>query len=423
MSPDSSITPNRWLRLARWGILAYAFFVLILFLAGLLLFPAYAEEHYLAFTPNDFWTPEQTQAALAEVGLPSTYVAWRLLITETLILGMMGILGLFLLWRKSNDWFILFVGFSFLLFAPGNTVVRPVIEAIPHLEAWVTFVGGIGWQLFFILFYLFPDGHFVPRWTRWMPVLWLGVNLVPRLFGVHLFQSTAGQWVGIGLVVTAVGSQIYRYGWRATLVQRQQTKWIVAVLIVVILFVALIAPGIFQAPHPSALGPTLIRALVGNVLFQLLFLAIPVAIVIAILRYRLWDIDLIIRKTLLYSVLTALLALVYFGTVILLQRLLGNVLSESSTPATVLSTLLIAALFVPLRRRIQNFLDRRFFRRKYDADKILANFANYARQETDPDRLTAELTHIVQDIMQPQVISLWLKPTNQNKKRPNELTF
>ena len=141
-------------------------------------------------------------------------------------------------------------------------------------------------------------------------------------------------------------------------------------------------------------------------------MAIPVmglGMAMAVLRYRLFDIDVIIRRTTAYLVLTALLALVYFGSVVLLQRALAP-LTGDSTIAVVLSTLLIAALFLPLRRRVQDAIDRRFFRRKYDAAKTLEAFAATVRNETDLDALTAELVRVIQETMQPESISVWLKP-------------
>ncbi|MBP6015116.1 MAG: hypothetical protein KA586_00190 [Candidatus Promineofilum sp.] len=140
-------------------------------------------------------------------------------------------------------------------------------------------------------------------------------------------------------------------------------------------------------------------------------LALPLSLAIGILRYRLFDIDVIIRKTTSYAILTALLALTYFGSVVILQRLLAP-LTGDSTAAVVLSTLLIAALFLPLRRRIQETIDRRFFRKKYDAEQVLARFAATARDETDLDALTAELVRVIQETMEPESVTIWLKEQN-----------
>ncbi len=144
--------------------------------------------------------------------------------------------------------------------------------------------------------------------------------------------------------------------------------------------------------------------------FNALGYLLPIAVGVAILRDRLFDIDVIIRKTLVYSALTALLALVYFGSIIFLQRLFGSLTGVEQSPlAVVVSTLAIAALFTPLRRRIQGIIDRRFFRKKYDAQRVLAQFAITARDETDLDALTGELARIVQETLQPEGVSVWLR--------------
>jgi asparagine N-glycosylation enzyme membrane subunit Stt3 len=146
-----------------------------------------------------------------------------------------------------------------------------------------------------------------------------------------------------------------------------------------------------------------------SVLFGIAIMAIPAAIAIAITRYRLWDIDVIIRKTLVYAVLTGLLVLVYLGTVILLQNVFEAFSGQQSAISIVISTLIIAALFSPLRQRVQTGIDRRFFRQKYDAQRVLAQFAQSARDEVELEALTAELERVVRDTVQPQSVSLWLR--------------
>jgi hypothetical protein len=133
------------------------------------------------------------------------------------------------------------------------------------------------------------------------------------------------------------------------------------------------------------------------------------AVGLAILRYRLYDIDVIIRKTLVYAVLSALLALLYFGSVVLLQNIVGRTADEQSPLVIVVSTLLIAALFAPLRQRVQAFIDRRFFRKKFDAQQVLAQFAQTARDEVDMEALTAELQHVIQETLQPEQITIWYR--------------
>jgi hypothetical protein len=129
------------------------------------------------------------------------------------------------------------------------------------------------------------------------------------------------------------------------------------------------------------------------------------------MRYRLWDIDLLIRRTLQYTLLTGLLAMTYFGGVVVLQAILSPLTGEANSPlVTAVTTLGIAALFTPLRNRVQDFIDRRFFRKKYNAEQTLANFAAIARDEVDMDKLTSALLEVVEETMQPEKVTLWLKP-------------
>jgi len=199
----------------------------------------------------------------------------------------------------------------------------------------------------------------------------------------------------IFLLLIVVGAQIYRYIKISNPAEREQTKWFLFGLLVA--FVPLILLELL-AGYPAELG-------------TLAFVALPVGIGISILRYRLWDIDVIIRKTLIYTVITVLLAMVYFGVVILLQSIFEAVSRQQSPVIIVISTLIIAALFAPLRRRVQDFIDRRFYRRRYDAEKTLAAFADFVRDQTDMAALTAELLRVTEETMQPEQVSVWLNTT------------
>jgi hypothetical protein len=147
------------------------------------------------------------------------------------------------------------------------------------------------------------------------------------------------------------------------------------------------------------------------------FILVPVSFALAILRYRLWDIDVLIRRTLVYGLLTGSLALVYFGSVVLLQGVVDTFLGGSSPAVTVISTLAVAALFTPLRRRIQDFIDRRFYRHKYNAEQVLSAFSQTLRDEVDLDRLSGSILGVVEETMQPAHLSLWVKePGGKGRK-------
>jgi hypothetical protein len=145
-------------------------------------------------------------------------------------------------------------------------------------------------------------------------------------------------------------------------------------------------------------------------------LLLPICTYIAIVRYHLYEIDVIINRTLVYGVLTAMLALLYFGSVTALQYLFSLLTGQGDTLAIVASTLVIAALFNPLRRRIQRFIDRLFYRRKYDAAKTLEAFGSKLRDETDLEKLCEDMGEVVNETMQPSHISLWLKSPSPPKR-------
>ena len=206
----------------------------------------------------------------------------------------------------------------------------------------------------------------------------------------------------VTLLIALVGATAHNL-WRIhDPVVRAQISWVALGLAGPLL-------GAFLGSLPEQIAPNPNSAAMGNLIWGLVSLTLPACFGIAILRYRLFDINVIIRKTLVYAVLTGLLALVYFGMVVLLQSAFESLSGQESPIAIVISTLVIAALFAPLRRRVQGFIDRRFFRKKYDAQQVLAQFAQTARDETDMEVLTAELLRVVQETMQPEGASLWTK--------------
>ena len=284
-------------------------------------------------------------------------------------------------------------------------------------------MSGLTISLLVLVFLLFPSGQFVPRWTRWTFVVSLAVQ-VPTIFFPHtpflpkIYAGTPGYFVLVGEVAFVVAVQLYRYRRVSSPLQRQQTKWVVfgiAVPMIVylggtvlyLIFPALAEPSSpYGAPYQLALNASIC-----------LLLLIPLSFGFAMLRNRLWDIDVLINRTLVYSTLTASLALVYVGLVIGLQALLRGLISQDNSVAIVISTLAIAALFQPLRRRIQRIIDLRFYRSKYDAAKTVAAFSATLRQEVDLDQLREQLLAVVQETMQPAHVSLWLRPPEHDGKQ------
>jgi hypothetical protein len=209
------------------------------------------------------------------------------------------------------------------------------------------------------------------------------------------------------LALTAATSLLVRLI-RSKGIERQQVEWF-AFAVVMLAISATLAYVVSEAMDVLWLG------WISSVLVIVSLVSLPVAMSIAILRYRLYQIDSLINRTLVYGSLTAVLALVYFCTIVVLQRVLIVLTGQESTLAVVASTLLIAALFSPLRRTIQFFIDRRFYRRKYDARKTLEAFSVQLRNETDLDALSDELVSVVRDTMQPEHASLWLRPPGKRE--------
>jgi len=214
--------------------------------------------------------------------------------------------------------------------------------------------------------------------------------------------------VALVLLVAAASSVFVRLR-RAIGVERQQVKWFAyaAAATVIGLVLAYGIPEMIDVPFWfERIGYTILLVLIP---------AIPISIGIAILRYRLYDIDILINRTLVYGSLTAMLIALYFGGIVVLQRLFVLLTGQQSTLAVVASTLAIAALFVPLRRRVQAFVDRRFYRRKYDARKTLEAFSTRLREETDLEALNSELVGVVRETLQPAHVSVWLRPETAPK--------
>ncbi len=323
-------------------------------------------------------------------------------------------LAALIFWRRSVDRMALFCAYMLVLFGGATYTGLLDIGLRTVAPAWFWLVGGLELLAQVCVptfFLLFPSGRFVPRWTGWSVLVYV-------LYEVwYVFLSTAylGQLAGVGSLVFAVlilglvGLQIYRYRRVSTFRERQQTKWVVFGLAVALggFAVSLIIVNLFhpfESPNLSDAG-----VLLPTTVTYGLLLFIPISIAFAILRSRLYDIDTIINKALVYGSLTGLLAAVYAGLIIGLQALVRGLTNQDSSVAVVISTLAIAALFQPLRRRLQNLIDRRFYRRKYDAVRTLEAFSATLRNEVDLATLSEHLVAVVQETMQPAHVSLWLR--------------
>ena len=404
----------RWIAIAGWLFIAMVFFTYYLTVLRLnfiqMLVPCQGSDcNFLALS-----TAEMT--ALSSWGMSSHTYAYFMAISTVLITLIYWILGGLIVWRQGGTSVGLAVSLA-LIIIPISTYGGSTdwVANYPNLVIPGIFLNIFGTVVELVFFYLIPNGRFSPRWA-YIPLtitFFLVSLLTLQINGIITLSSTVQSLLGtttVGFVLLGGGFQIYRYRRESTPLERQQTKWmlfgVITYILSIVLWVLIFGGGL-SIPAGKA---RLITVMLGWFsINNILGIGLPVAITIAILRYRLWDIDLIIRKTLQYALLTGLLVLVYFGSVILLQSLTENLFGIQSPLVIVLSTLAIAALFNPLRIRVQDFIDRRFYRKKYDAQRALAQFTQTARDEVEIDVLQAELLRVVKETLQPETTVLWLK--------------
>ena len=344
----------------------------------------------------------------------------------TTLIGYLGIavflgISLLALWRRPENptaralWVLAAV--TAALFAGASVLPAMVPDYIDPLTnlltiVFITSAFTILWPPAMIRFaLLFPHPKPILARRPWIARLPYAIGAIGIPFFLAQFYIFGWVWMAVS-VFASLAILVHNAMTMRDAASRAQLRWGLGGVIVGLgLFFLTFIPVFIPVPEwleailiaPSALG----------------FGVMGIGLGIAVMRYRLFDIDVIIRKTTSYALLTALLALVYFGSVVVLQRLLSPITGES-TAAVVLSTLLIAALFLPLRRWVQGIIDRRFFRQKYDAEQVLARFAATARDETDLDALTAELARVIQETMQPESVSVWLRPVERERRQTTD---
>jgi hypothetical protein len=297
--------------------------------------------------------------------------------------------NLFMTWLVSYSWMALIFPLLLIpLFFPTGRLISPrwrwTIYLIIAMTLFLSFFGAFSREIQ-------PD---FASWTMHNPVGFIPDNLVDAIIAPWSILLAV-------LTVASLTSVVVRYR-RGSIVVRQQMKWL---LYACFLFGLVYIPNVFSNLNTSQWSLNSVT----NLLFPFAIMAIPAAITIAILRYHLFDIDVIIRLTIIYVILTGLLGMFYLGGVILFQQVLRAITGQNADIAVVATTLIIAAMFNPLRRRIQIAIDRRFFRQRYNVEQALAQFAFAIRGSADLDSLTAMLTNITQETLQPAQISLHLK--------------
>ncbi len=365
----------------------------------------------LLVTPDDLQQLQTDGLSLRDWAIWN--IAYRVFIALTFCA-----VGILIAIRKHTEWNGLF--FSFFLIAVGTLGGdQPALLArYPALIPISSVISLLAYISFALFFAVFPSGRVVPR------LIWIPIGFWSLFFFVDIFfewppRSTplAGNLAGIVwtfMFVSGTLAQIFRYQRVSNEQERLQTKWLIFGISVLVVYILIVQLSPLNQLIGSNVQTYSLLSLVVLTISNLSLTIFPLTIGIAILRYRLFDIDLIIRRTLQYSILTGLLGLVYFGGIVLFQSIFRTASGETSSLAIVLSTLIIAALFAPLRHRVQRVIDRRFFRKKYDAQQVLAQFAQVARDEVEMEKLTTALLDVVKETMQPENATLWLKKTPKN---------
>jgi hypothetical protein len=395
-APNTTLR-GRWLLAARAGWVGVAALILGLVTAGVM----------VALGRPDLIRQPSARVIFAHAGVPDlvTNVAFIVLVAAY------AATGLLIFWRRSDDWAAML--FALMLITGGVIPIRQewaLERAVPWLELPVRFVWLLAMFLWLVVLFVFPNGRFVPSWTRLLgaaaiPATVLGVDFPKLLVELPAVSARLGLTVLVWSVFAGAGvyAQVYRYRHVSGPVQRQQTKWVALPLGLLLLLVLF---GVFIPTLVGAPSAWIFWALLAEVAVMLL---LPASIAVAILRHHLYDIDRLLSRTLTYGLLTIVLGILYAGAVVLLGQAL-NPQDGDSTLAVAASTLLVAVLFQPLRRRIQAAVDRRFNRRRYDAAKTIEAFSTRLREQLDLDTLSAELLAVVDQTMQPTEASLWLRP-------------
>jgi hypothetical protein len=362
------------------------------------------------------------RANLAELGLSvDIYASYSLALGVVVAVACFA-LAVIIYYRKSNELMALFTAMMLILLGATIWGTADVLATIhPTLGFLGNVLAVLSLASLFLFLYLFPDGQFVPRWTFWLAIVLVTVMVPIALFPGPPFDMKKWSPLAFALfllcwVLPGVIAQVYRYRHVSGPMQRQQTKWVIFGLTAALTGWAgvIILLDIVPSLKPGSVAADFVGA-TATASFVLL---IPLSLTIAILWHHLYEIDILINRTLVYGILTAMLAVVYFGGVATTQAIFRTLTGQEDQPqlAIVVSTLVIAALFNPLRRRIQSFIDRRFYRRKYDMRKTLEAFSAKIRDETDLDALSDDLVEVVRETMQPTHVSLWLHPDTPPKK-------
>ncbi len=330
-------------------------------------------------------------------------------------------IGVFIYSRKSKDWLAIFVSLMLITSIQAD-LYRILFLNYPQLSLLARGLGTINSILLVVFFYIFPTGSFRPRWTIILAVFWVLTVFANSAFPVLLLSSPGepSDYAVLYLFILVASSLFvlaYRYRRVFNPTQKIQTKWVV--LGVGLTWGGEVFLEIIRRFIPI-FEQNALMFLSWNVISLVWTLILPVSILIAVLSAALLDIDVLLRRTLAYSALTVTLIVIYFGSVILLQALFEYATGQKSSFISILSTLAIAAMFTPLRKRIQSDIDRVFFRKDYNAVQAVDSFSSMVREDVDLEEVSTQLVGILRETLQPEFLSFWLTRVSPDKDLRDE---
>jgi signal transduction histidine kinase len=353
----------------------------------------------------DGWTAEAMQASLAALGVPaSLYAIYKVALNSLLVLAYFAVAAT-IIWRRPATWIAVFVAFFLVLF-PTNWVT----EANTLPSAWsapLRVVDALAWTSFLLFFFLFPDGRFVPRWTLRVAIVWTVASALSLALAAWFASAapfvTIPAW--LGMLGCAGYAQISRYRHASNPLQRQQTRWVALGFGAAFLSLVglLLVGALFSLSQPGQTG--LLYQVVGHALSTVLFLAIPLSIAVALLRYHLWDLDLVVNRTLVYGALTAS---VIGGYALVVGALGGALQARGNLLISLLATGLVALLFQPLRQRVQRGVNRLMYGERDEPYTVITRLGQRLEASLPPETLSSTLVESVAHALKLPGVSLWL---------------
>jgi hypothetical protein len=409
--------PERWRLPAALVLLATGILALVVVISGAVSYADWFNTFHhdcqdVCFTPATLHAMQSL--GISRAGMAAYWTAVNLVFFVTYA----GVAAL-IYWRRAGDRMAWLGAFSLLTLGTAFESL-PVVLSDVH-PAWslpIAIIGNenvLGFPSLILFFFLFPSGRFAPSWTRWVAFGFAGEYLVsalvPRLpISFITDTSPLGGFMPLLALSSLVVEQIYRYWSVSTPLERQQTKWIVFGSSVGLLCFVVLGYGvnIMSRLFFHGVSFSFLAALILVTVIYLALLLIPVSFAVAILRYRLWDVDVIINRALVYGLLSGALLLVWVGCIVGSQALLRALFNQTSNLAIVVSTLVVIGLFEPFRYALQQGIDRRFYRHKFDAERTLSAFAGTVGHDVDLKKICDDLMTVVQQTMQPEHVSLRL---------------